>query len=41
MADIYNGIKVTEQSIYDAYNTLMFTDDTRVFNKMTKKIEIL
>ena len=40
MADIYNGIKVTEQSIYDAYNTLMFTDDTRVFNKMTKKIEI-
>ena len=40
MADIYNGIKVTEQSIYDAYNTLMFSDDTRVFNKMTKKVEI-
>jgi hypothetical protein len=38
--DIYNGIKKTEQSIYDSYNNLVFSDDTRVFNKMTKKIEI-
>ena len=37
---IYNNTKETSQSIYDSYNTLMFSNDTRVFNKMTKKIEI-
>ena len=31
MSDIYNGIKLTDQFIYDSYNTLMFSDDTRVF----------
>jgi len=38
--DIYNKTKETSQSIYDSYNMLMFSDDTRVFNKMTKKIEL-
>jgi len=38
--DIYNGIKETEQHIYDSYNNLMFSDDKRVFMKMSKKIEI-
>jgi len=38
--NIYNNTKETSQSIYDSYNMLMFSDDTRVFNKMTKKIEI-
>jgi hypothetical protein len=37
---IYNGLKETPQAIYDAFNTLMFSEDTRVFNKMIKKIEI-
>ena len=40
MTDIYNSKSVTQQSIYDAYNTLMFSGDKRVFNKMTKKIEL-
>jgi hypothetical protein len=40
MSDIYNNNKATEQDIYDAYNTLIFSGDRRVFNKMTKKIEI-
>jgi len=38
--DIYNGIIETEQSIYDSYNKLMFSDDTRIFHKMTKRIEL-
>jgi len=38
--DIYNGIKITPQSVYDSFNELVFSDDTRVFNKMTKKIEL-
>ena len=38
--DIYNGIKITSQSVYDSFNELMFSDDIRVFNKMTKKIEL-
>ena len=40
MTDIYNDIKATEQSVYDAYNTLIFSADSRVFNKMAKKIEL-
>jgi len=40
MTDIYNETKVTEQSVYDAYNTLIFSGDSRVFNKMAKKIEL-
>jgi len=40
MTDIYNSKSVTQQSIYDAYNTLMFSGDKRVFNKMTKKIKL-
>lgn len=40
MSDIYNGTKETAQNVYDAYNTLIFSSDRRVFNKMTKKIEL-
>jgi hypothetical protein len=40
MGSIYNNNKTSEQNIYDAFNTLMFSEDTRVFHKMTKKIEI-
>jgi hypothetical protein len=35
---IYNGIKETPQTIYDSFNTLMFSEDSRVFHKMIKKI---
>ena len=40
MVDIYNKTSKTSQSIYDAYNTLVFSDDKRVFNKMVKRIEL-
>ena len=40
MTDIYNSNKETSQDLYDAYNTLIFSSDRRVFNKMTKKIEL-
>lgn len=39
-ADIYNGIKETPQCIYDHYNNFIFSDDTRVFNKMMKRTEL-
>lgn len=39
-SNIYNNIKETSQSIYDAYNNLVFNEDKRVFQKMTKKIEL-
>jgi len=39
-SNIYNNIKETNQSVYDAYNTLVFNNDKRVFQKMTKKIEL-
>ena len=38
--DIYNGINKTSQEVYDSYNSLMFSPDSRVFNKMTKRIEL-
>lgn len=40
MGDVYNSTKVTGQAIYDAYNTLIFSGDKRVFSKMAKKIEL-
>ena len=40
MSDIYNSIKETSQTVYDSYNTLMFSGDFRVFNKMIKKTEL-
>ncbi|NDB85341.1 MAG: hypothetical protein EB127_21960, partial [Alphaproteobacteria bacterium] len=40
MADIYNNTTKTSQDIYDAFNSLMFSSDKRVFNKMMKKAEI-
>lgn len=38
--DIYNGINKTSQEVYDSYNSLMFSPDSRVFNKMTKRVEL-
>jgi len=38
--NIYNGVPETKQTIYDSYNNLVFSDDKRVFHKMTKKIEL-
>lgn len=40
MADIYNNTIKTSQAIYDSFNNLIFSTDTRVFNKMVKKVEI-
>jgi hypothetical protein len=40
MADIYNNTSKTSQEIYDAFNSLMFSSDKRVFSKMMKKAEI-
>jgi len=40
MSDIYNSVKETPQNVYDSYNSLMFSGDGRVFNKMIKKIEL-
>jgi len=40
MTDIYNNTSATQQGIYDSYNTLMFSADKRIFNKMAKKIEL-
>ena len=40
MTDIYNGIHETSQNIYDAYNTLMFGDDTRIFNKLLVRTDL-
>lgn len=40
MSDIYNSVKETAQSIYDNYNDIMFSGDSRVFNKMTKRVEL-
>ncbi len=37
---IYNGIEATDQSVYDSYNKLMFSKDTRVFSKMMKRAEL-
>ena len=34
---IYNGIVATSQSVYDAYNSFIFANDSRVFNKMIKR----
>lgn len=40
MADIYNNTAATSQSVYDAYNNLLFSSDKRVFHKMVKRIEL-
>lgn len=38
--DICNGLKDTPQEIYDSFNNLVFSDDTRVIHKMITKINI-
>jgi len=40
MSDIYNSVKETQQTVYDSYNSLMFSGDARVFNKMMKRAEL-
>jgi len=40
MSDIYNSVKETPQTVYDSYNSLMFSGDARVFNKMMKRAEL-
>lgn len=40
MVDIYNNMPKTGQSVYDSYNNLIFSADSRVFNKMMKRIEL-
>lgn len=37
--NIYNNSSQTSQDIYDSFNSFIFSSETRVFNKMTKKIE--
>jgi hypothetical protein len=37
---IYNNQLNTPQIVYDSFNQLVFSDDTRVIHKMIKKIEI-
>lgn len=39
-SSIYNNIQETPQDIYDVYNEFIFSSDTRVFNKMVKRIEL-
>lgn len=38
--DIYNGIVATHQNVYDSYNSFIFANDSRVFNKMIKRTEL-
>jgi len=38
--ELYNNIKPSPQGVYDNYNSLMFSGDHRIFNKMAKKIEL-
>jgi len=38
--EFHNCIKETPQSVYDSYNSLIFSADARVFNKMIKKVEL-
>lgn len=38
--NIYNEEKVTDQSIYDAYNNMLFNEDRNVFFKMVTRIDI-
>lgn len=38
--DIYNGVNATTQSVYDSYNNFIFSQENRVFQKMTKRIEL-
>jgi hypothetical protein len=40
MVDIYNRVGQTDQHIYDSYNNLIFSADSRVFNKMIKRVEL-
>jgi len=38
--DIYNERNITPQIIYDSYNNLVFSDDTKVIQKMITKINL-
>ena len=38
--NIYNNTNDTTQTVYNSYNYLVFSNDSRVFNKMAKRIEL-
>jgi len=40
MSNIYDNKEITPQNVYNAYNDFIFSKDKRVFNKMTKRIEL-
>jgi len=40
MSDLYNTSKETPQTVYDSFNSLMFSAEARVFHKMMKKAEL-
>jgi len=40
MSDIYNSTEITPQNTYNSYNDLIFSGDSRVMNKMIKRIEL-
>jgi len=37
---IYNNMVSTKSHVFESYNNLLFSDDVRVFQKMTKRIEL-
>ena len=39
-SDIYNNIKPTCQKVYDSFNDFIFSNDSRVFNKLMKRTEL-
>ncbi len=38
--EFYNRASQTAQDVYDSYNNLIFSADSRVFNKMMKRVEL-
>jgi hypothetical protein len=38
--DIYNNLSITPQKIYDSFNNLVFSNDTRVIHKMLIKVNL-
>jgi len=38
--DVFNKTRPTSQVVFDAFNNFIFSEDTRVFSKMVKRIEL-
>ena len=38
--DVFNKTRPTSQTVFDAFNSFIFSEDTRVFSKMVKRIEL-